>query len=372
MKISEYVSLGHPDKIADYISEYILDTFITIDPNVRYAVEVQIKDNHVSLAGELTTIAPTPSKHEWYLLVSDALAEIGYDEKYCEKWGTENTIDPSRLTVDVHVSRQSPDIAQGVDNDGWGDQGIFWGMACHETNDHLPLDYVLAERLGKDLYENARTGAPWGLDIKTQFVLSDHNKVQKIIVAAPCKEEDYAELKLWVNEWVVHQVCQRHDNPMPEIIVNGTGTYIKHASIGDCGTTGRKLAVDFYGGNCRIGGGCPWTKDPTKADLTLNLFARELAIEALNTYCINTAYVSIGCCIGRPEIDITIYDGLNTVMHTQTISKGPKELINKLQLKRPVYANMCRHGMWDYLNFCKFVSTKDTDNGQTEEETSGR
>ncbi|MBQ2016949.1 MAG: methionine adenosyltransferase domain-containing protein [Alphaproteobacteria bacterium] len=369
MKISEYVSLGHPDKIADYISEYILDSFIMRDPNVRYAVEVQIKDNHVSLAGELTTTASALTTEEWHLLVEHALEEIGYTQGYCNKWGAENTIDPSKLTVDVYISTQSPDIAQGVNNDGWGDQGIFWGMACHETPDMLPLDYVLAKRLGDALYENARAGAaPWGLDIKTQFVLSDLNKVQKIIVAAPCKEEDLDRLKQYVTDWTVHQVCQKLDNRAPEIIINGTGAYIKHASIGDCGTTGRKLAVDFYGGNCRIGGGCPWTKDPTKADLTLNLAARILAIDALKIYCINTAYVSIGCCIGRPEIDVTVYDGLNTVMHTQTIKKTPTELIKGLELKKPIYAHMCRWGMWNYIDSVR----KGKQNGQTEEETSGR
>lgn len=371
MKISEYVSLGHPDKIADYISEYILDRLLEQDPDTRYALEVQIKDNHVSLAGEITTAAELaePCWHDW---VKQALSMVGYTQEYCDKWGKENTIDPSQLAVDTHISTQSPDIAQGVNNDGWGDQGIFWGMACLETLDLLPLDYVLAKRLGQDLYENARMGASWGLDIKTQFVLSDLNKVQKIIVAAPCKEEDLDRLKQYVTDWTVHQVCQKLDNAAPEIIINGTGAYIKHASIGDCGTTGRKLAVDFYGGNCRIGGGCPWTKDPTKADLTLNLYARELAIEALKTYCINTAYVSIGCCIGRPDIDITIYDGLNTVMHTQSIRKTPAELIKQLELKYPVYANMCRHGMWHYQEMLKWNHTKDADNGQTEEETSGR
>ena len=174
MKISEYVSVGHPDKVADYISESILDHFLLRDPDVRYAVEVQIKDNHVTLGGEVTTVAATPN---WHNLVKCALAEIGYTEEYCDRWGTENTIDPSKLVVDAHIGTQSPDIAQGVNKDGWGDQGIFWGMACRDTEEQLPLDYYLAKKLCQQLYRDSKVGQPWGLDIKTQVVLDEGNNV---------------------------------------------------------------------------------------------------------------------------------------------------------------------------------------------------
>lgn len=131
-------------------------------------------------------------------------------------------------------------------------------------------------------------------------------------------------------------------------IIGGTGAYVKHASVGDCGTTGRKLAVDFYGGNCRIGGGSPWTKDPTKADLTLNLYARILAKEALRKYPNTvTTYASIGCCIGRPEIDVTIYDEHHNVLETSTYKKTAKELIAKYELDKPIYAKLCMNGLWD-------------------------
>lgn len=343
MKISEYVSTGHPDKVADYISEYILDHFLLRDPNVRYAVEVQIKDNHVTLGGEITTVAATP---DWHALVRCALAEIGYTHDYCDQWGSENTIDPDKLTVDVHIGTQSPDIAQGVDNDGWGDQGIFWGMACSGTPDMLPYDYYYAKRLCQHLYKSAKDGYPWGLDIKTQVVTDDGGNVIKVIVAAPCFPSNKNVLEQAVTAYVTNWFATTAE--AVEIIVNGTGAYVKHASVGDCGTTGRKLAVDFYGGNCRIGGGSPWTKDPTKADLTLNLYARILAKEALRKYPQTvTTYASIGCCIGRPEIDVTIYDEHHNVLETSTYKKTAKELIAKYELDKPIYAKLCMNGLWD-------------------------
>lgn len=343
MKISEYVSTGHPDKVADYISEYILDWYLAVDPAVRYAVEVQIKDNHVTLGGEITT-SYDDGEPNYTVLVKNALAEIGYTQEYCDKWGTENTINPSLLTVQAHISKQSPDIAQGVNNDGWGDQGIFWGMACRGPN-NLPADYFLAQELCETLYGDARyNGFPWGLDIKTQIVMDDNDNLLKVIVAAPCQDADTEhDLRETVKEWVAEMELNRK----AEIIINGTGAYVKHASVGDCGTTGRKLVVDFYGGNCRIGGGCPWTKDPTKADLTLNLYARVLAKQALDEYPdIQTAYVSIGCCIGRPEIDVTIYDEKHNVLKTDTYRKTAKEIINTYGLDKPIYRNLCKYGLW--------------------------
>lgn len=339
MRISEYVSTGHPDKVADYISEYILDRLIERDPNTRYALEVQIKDNHVTLGGEITT---TVNEFKWNEWVKAALLKIGYTQEYCDKWGYDNTIDPSQLTLDVHVSSQSPDIAQGVNNDGWGDQGIFWGMATNETTSMLPLDYVLAMNLCQHLYHMAATGdGDWGLDIKTQVVMTEDFVVKKVIVAAPIRTPEAQEAL--IKEIRMFTVPEEQEY---ELIVNGTGTYIKHASIGDCGTTGRKLAVDFYGGNCRIGGGCPWTKDPTKADLTLNLYARILAKEALRKHNLDTAYVSIGCCIGKSDIDVTIYDNKNNIVDSYTYAVKPKEIIKKYNLDKPIYADLCMNGLW--------------------------
>ena len=345
MKISEYVSIRHPDKVADYISEYILDELIIQDPKTRYALEVQVKDNYVTLGGEITTNAKTHYKR-W---VKEAIREIGYTHEYAKVWGKGNTLDANKVKVKAHISKQSNDIAQGVDNSGWGDQGIFWGFADPKFRDKMPMDYSLAKRLAHFLYWEARQGTykgKLGLDIKTQFVLDDKEHIKKVIVAVPMKDTSLIrelEETIRVN-WAEKDT---------EIIINGTGTYVKHSSMGDCGTTGRKLAVDFYGGNCNVGGGSPWTKDGSKADLTLNLYARYLArkfCKPLNT----PVKVSIGCCIGRKEIDITVYNAKNNkVISSYTEKKTPEQLISKFHLDEPVYAQMCMFGLFSFVDDLK-------------------
>lgn len=345
MKISEYVSIGHPDKVADYISEYILDELIIQDPKTRYALEVQVKDNYVTLGGEITTNAKTHCKR-W---VKEAIREIGYTHEYAKVWGKNNTLDANRVKVKAHISKQSNDIAQGVNNSGWGDQGIFWGFADPKFRDKMPMDYSLAKKLAHFLYWEARQGkyeGKLGLDIKTQFVLDDKEHIKKVIVAVPMKDTSLIkelEETIRVN-WAEKDT---------EIIINGTGTYIKHSSMGDCGTTGRKLAVDFYGGNCNVGGGSPWTKDGSKADLTLNLYARYLArkfCKPLNT----PVKVSIGCCIGRKEIDITVYNAKNNkVISSYTEKKTPEQLIKKFYLDKPIYAQMCKFGLFSFVDDLK-------------------
>jgi S-adenosylmethionine synthetase len=345
MKISEYVSIGHPDKVADYISEYILDRLIEQDPKTRYALEVQVKDNYVTLGGEITTNAKTHYKR-W---VKEAIRDIGYTHKYAKIWGKGNTLDADRVKVKAHISKQSNDIAQGVDNSGWGDQGIFWGYSDPKYKDYMPKDYSLAKQLSHYLYWEARQGeyaGKLGLDIKTQFVLDDKEHIKKVIVAIPMKDTTLIKEL----EEVIRVNWAEKDT---EIIINGTGTYVKHSSMGDCGTTGRKLAVDFYGGNCNVGGGSPWTKDGSKADLTLNLYARYLAIK--NSKALQKPVkVSIGCCIGRKEIDITVYKAKNNdVISSYTEKKTPEELIKKFELDEPVYSGMCMFGLFGIVDELK-------------------
>ena len=121
-----------------------------------------------------------------------------------------------------------------------------------------------------------------------------------------------------------------------------------HGSVGDCGTTGRKLVVDFYGGNSRIGGGCPWGKDPTKADVTLNVYARHKALEAMKRYGLPSMQCMISCCIGRRDIRVTLMDGENRIVEAYTESEPASHVIESLGLDKPVYAEMCRRGLFGY------------------------
>lgn len=333
---SEYVTIGHPDRTADFISEYILDRYLERDPYTRYALEVQIKDDDVSLGGEVTSKAHF-YKDELTKFVKDALRRIGYDEEYADKWGASNTIDPRLVEVRPLISLQSPDIAQGVDADGWGDQGIFWGMAVNDQKTgFMPRDWWLARRIGELLYSR-RYG---GLDIKTQVTI-DGGKVKRVIVAIPLLER-HEKAGIGAVEMLAKSICGQD----AEVIVNGTGRYVRHSSIGDCGTTGRKLAVDFYGGNCRIGGGSPWTKDPTKADLTLNLYARKKALDYVKSHGIAECHCQIASCIGRAEIEVALYDGNMKKLDSYVEKQGPAGLIEKFDLRRPIYAETALKGLF--------------------------
>ena len=348
-RTSEWVSPGHPDKVADGIVSYTLDRYLERDPRVRFALECQVKDNHVTLGGEVTS----PFAMNATMLeecVRDAICAIGYTPAYEAIWGAENCIDSYNLDVVAHIGQQSPDIAQGVDADGWGDQGIFWGMATgDERTGFMPLDHYLAKKLGMWLYECALKGSLMiliGLDIKTQVTVVD-GAVKRVIVAAPVEDEDTRRtLQNDVWQWLRDN---GHEIGWDDLVVNGTGAYVRHASAGDCGTTGRKLAVDFYGGNCFIGGGCPWGKDATKADVTLNVYARKLALDYKRRSGQETVYCALDCCIGRREVGVVYYDGHMNELATGIVNRPASEIVAELGLNRPVFASLCRNGLFTAL-----------------------
>ncbi len=339
LKTSEWVSPGHPDKVADFISCYLLDRHLEIDPETRFAVEVQIKDRFVTLGGEVTGKAEF-SKEQIAAFVREAVNKVGYTASYQKLWGAENTICGDELEVTQHISKQSPDIAQGVDNSGHGDQGIFFGMAVNSPEtDFMPQDWYLARKIGKHLYDNKIAG----LDIKTQVTMRD-GKPEHIVVALPMGERHYD----YDVANAVKFCCG--GNSDYRLTINGTRRFVKHGPIADCGTTGRKLAVDLYGGNCRIGGGSPWTKDGTKADLSLNLLARARAVNYLQHHpdC-PEVHCSISCHIGSPEITVAFYDVHMNELLSYREEVRPAELIRDFGLDKPQFAKMCREGLFSCL-----------------------
>ena len=356
-KTSEWVSIGHPDKVADYISEYILDRLIEQDPKTRYALEVQIKDKMVSLAGEVTTKAVVYN-NDFEYWTRRAIAEIGYTETYQDKFGSDNTIAANDIKANIFVSRQSDDIAQGVDKSGWGDQGIFFGYFCGETPEGQGLDYSLAKRIGQAIYLEALTSDALGIDIKTQVTVSyddySNPEVEEVIVAVPIVQGKEKE-----GTKTVKQIIKTLNCGDANIIINGTGVYCTHGPIADSGTTGRKLVVDFYGGRSRIGGGSPWTKDGTKADLTLNLFAHEMAKEYYKTLKetgapIHHVEVELSCCIGKKEVlcQTVAYDQSGTIIYTasEMNSISTSSLIDRYKLNTPIFAKMCRDGLFSIFD----------------------
>lgn len=334
IRFSEYVSPGHPDKIADYISQYLLDRYIENDPLTRYAVEVQIKDNIVTLGGEISSTAHF-NEADIIMFVRDAVNEIGYTKEYQDRWGKDNTICGDDLQVSAYISGQSRDIARGVPQ-GWGDQGIFFGMYVPNKFTYgMPFDHHMAKTICKMLYD---TGIG-GIDIKSQVVTED-KKIKKIIVAIPLLDERDPEK---VKE-LIHNATPG-DVKDYDLIINGTGRYVRHSSIADCGTTGRKLTVDFYGGNCTIGGGSPWTKDATKADLTLNLMARKLALR-YGVKNDSPVYVKLACSIGSNEVDIFATNHNGETLQSGKMTLDPERLRRKLGLDKPIYASMCKWGLF--------------------------
>ena len=333
-KKAEAVSLGHPDKTCDYISSYILDRMIEQDKNVRYAVEVMIKDNTVVFGGEVSGHIKLKNLEGY---VKEALAEIGYTKEYSSCW-KENAINPDKLKIVNLIGAQSVEIGKGVDQSGWGDQGIFVGYAC-QGEGYVSKEQFLAQKLNKSLYEKALQSKNLGIDIKTQITLDDRGGIDTVIVAIPMLEP--------VN--LAEFVFDALEEEPRRVIINGTGTYKCHSSIADCGVTGRKLACDFYSGTCPVGGGSPWTKDASKADLTLNLYARKLALENLKDN--DECFVYLSSCIGQcdlPSAEVkTIKDGV-IWSHALDIHRKPSEIIEMLGLNRPVFAKLCREGLMSY------------------------
>ena len=331
LKTAEAVSLGHPDKISDYISSYILDRMIEMDNSVKYAVEVMVKDNTVILGGEITGNVDLSNVCEY---VKSALREIGYDGRYSSVWG-DYAINTSKVNVINLIGVQSPDINRGVESGAWGDQGVFVGYACHGP-DNINLELYLARKLNRALYEMARSSDNLGLDIKTQITIDENGKIKTAIVAIPMlKHQD-------LHQFIIDTLGQKPE----DIIVNGTGIYTYHSSIADCGVTGRKLACDFYSTASPIGGGSPWTKDATKADLTLNMYARYLALENLGRN--DECWVYLSSCIGQKLLPSglikTIRNGVITERDLFCIHP-PRELIKFLGLDKPIYTKLCARGL---------------------------
>lgn len=330
-KTAEAVSLGHPDKTSDYISSYILDRMIEQDKTVKYAVEVMLKDNTVILGGEIKGNVSLDKVNDYVL---KALEEVGYSENYAKIWG-KYAIEPDKIKVINLIGQQSAEINQGVEQDGWGDQGVFVGYAC-QSERKINKELFLARKLNCALYQKALHSDHLGIDIKTQITLDDDGHIETAIVAIPMlKQVD-------LTPFVIETLGETPKN----IIINGTGAYTYHSSIADCGITGRKLACDFYSTACPIGGGSPWTKDASKADLTLNLYARKLAKQYLadNDEC----FVYLSSCIGKAELPSaalkTIKNGLVSMQNIK-INLKPSEIIDELGLNQPVFANLCKNGL---------------------------
>jgi S-adenosylmethionine synthetase len=315
-KTAESVSPGHPDKLCDQISDAILDAYLVQDPHARVAVETVGGHGKVFVVGEVTTTAKVS--------VESIVKRLAGD-----------------VEVEVRLVAQSPEIAQGVDTGGAGDQGIMVGYATSETPELLPLEVVLSRKLNEYLY------AKWPYDGKTQITVKDHTIVA---VVASFQNAPHAELEAAVAQWLAMQdaapkdlVIDTHINPAGDWHVGGFDA--------DTGLTGRKLVVDNYGPRIPIGGGCFSGKDPSKVDRSAAYMARKIAIDYLKQRHAKEVFVHVAYAIGfaNPlEATVTI-DGVQE--EVQGYDLTPKGIIETLDLKRPIYEQTARYGHFGHPEF---------------------
>ena len=288
----EQVSCGHPDKICDQIADAIVTDCLKHDPKSRVAIECLIKDNHIIIAGELT------SDHEpdYKGLVYEVFNRIGLD-----KIG--GVFDPffSALDIGILVKTQSPDIAIGVDKGGAGDQGMMFGYATNETAELLPIPFVVATRFLQIL--KSHPSRMFRADAKAQVSFDyDTGKITTFLCSVQHSPDvDPADFRHIIESIMVLAACENGLNTDFEKLINPTGRFVIGGSFADCGVTGRKLACDTYGGVGRIGGGAMSGKDPSKVDRSGAYMARKIARDIVLAGYASKCEVQIAYAIGVAE-----------------------------------------------------------------------
>ncbi|KAA0216230.1 MAG: methionine adenosyltransferase [Leptolyngbya sp. PLA3] len=348
---SESVSMGHPDKVADQISDAILDAMLADDPFSRVACETLVATGLVVVAGEVTTNTYVDIPD----IVRGTIREIGYTT-------AEMRFDCESCAVLVALNKQSPDIAQGVDRDGAGDQGMMFGFACRETDDLMPLPIQLAHRLVEQQAMVRREGRIPGLrpDAKSQVTVEyDGRKpvaVDTVVLSTqhdPTWNDRQVDLKKAVIEHVIKPVLGDRYNPGITIHVNPTGRFEIGGPHGDSGLTGRKIIVDTYGGRGRHGGGAFSGKDPTKVDRSAAYMARYIAKNVVAAEMADECEIQLSYAIGVAE-PTSVHVSCNGTERVEparisrairdVFSLTPKGIIETLQLRKPIFRTTARHG----------------------------
>ena len=356
---SESVSEGHPDKVCDQISDAILDSYLAQDPNSRVACETLIKNNTVIVAGEITSNG-TPNIEE---VIRNTVNEIGYNHD-------DLGFNGNNCEIQNLISKQSPDIAQGVNegegedlDQGAGDQGLMFGYACSETPVLMPAPINLSHELVLKQSEVRKNGELSWLrpDAKSQVsvVYKDDRKTidyVSAIVLSTQHDEDVSqdEIKAKVREKIINPIIPtewiKEDT---KIYINPTGKFVIGGPVGDCGLTGRKIIVDTYGGMARHGGGAFSGKDPSKVDRSAAYACRYVAKNIVAAGLAERCEVQVSYAIGIAEPTSITVDTLGTGnLSENEISQivrdnfdlRPKNLINLLDLKRPIYKNTASYG----------------------------
>lgn len=359
---SESVTEGHPDKLCDYISDSILDSYLAKDKNARVACETVAGKGEIFITGEITSTANVDIEQ----VVRDTIKEVGYAD-------SEYDIDYRTCKIYINLSKQSPDIALGVDksledkegkdieSEGAGDQGLMFGYACDETEELMPLPISLAHKLSKRLTEVRKEKIIDYLrpDGKTQVTVEyDGDKpvrVDTIVVSTQhLPDVDMNVLKKDIIEKVIKPIVPANLlDENTKYFINPTGRFVIGGPLGDSGLTGRKIIVDTYGGAARHGGGAFSGKDPTKVDRSASYMARHIAKNIVANGYAKKCEIQIAYSIGvaKPvSIYVNTY-GTNTIPEEEIVEKidktfdlTPRGIINYLDLQRPIYRQTTNYG----------------------------
>jgi len=347
---SESVTEGHPDKVADQISDSILDEALKNDPASRVAIETLVTTGLAIVAGEMTTRATLDIP----AVVRDTIRQVGYTR-------AEYGFDCDTCGVLVTIDKQSPDIAMGVDTGGAGDQGMMFGYACRETPELMPMPIQMAHRLAQRLGEARRSGQLPYLrpDGKSQVTIEYHDgrpmRAEAVVISTQHAEDVKTEdLRRDIEAEVIRPVVTEGlRDGRTKVHINPTGRFVIGGPQGDTGLTGRKIIVDTYGGYAPHGGGAFSGKDPTKVDRSAAYMARYIAKNVVAAGLADRAQVQIAYAIGVADPVSVMVDTFGTgrvaddrlvVLVRDHFGLKPKEIIESLDLLRPIYLKTAAYG----------------------------
>jgi S-adenosylmethionine synthetase len=357
---SESVGEGHPDKVADTISDAILDACLAQDPKSRVACETFVKSNIVVVGGEITTKA----KFNYEQVIRDAVRGIGYTN-------SDDIFHADTLFINNYLTGQSPDIAQGVDakkakgkkhaEQGAGDQGIMFGYACNETDELMPAPVMYAHRLGRELTRIRKAGKVKWLrpDAKSQvsveYVDGKPTRIVNVVISTQhAAGIEHAVIEKFCIEQVIKKVLPKNMlTKDTEYLINPTGNFVIGGPQGDSGLTGRKIIVDTYGGMGRHGGGAFSGKDPSKVDRSAAYMGRWVAKNVVAAGLAAKCEVQFAYAIGHPlpvSVHIDTFgtgtkpdaDILKAVL--KVFSFKPADIVKQLNLLRPIYGKSTNYG----------------------------
>jgi S-adenosylmethionine synthetase len=366
---SESVGEGHPDKVADTISDAILDACLAIDPKSRVACETFVKSNVVVVGGEITIPKigqkPIGSVINIEKVIRDAVRGIGYVNN-------DDVFHADSIFINNYLTTQSPDIAQGVDakkaegkkhaEQGAGDQGIMFGYACNETPELMPAPIMFAHRLGRELTRIRKAGklAKWlRPDAKSQvaveYVDGKPTRIVNVVISTQhAADVSHAEIEKFCIEQVIKKVLPKNMLTKDTVyLINPTGKFVVGGPQGDSGLTGRKIIVDTYGGMGRHGGGAFSGKDPSKVDRSAAYMGRWVAKNVVAAGLATKCEIQFAYAIGHPEplsvhVDTfgtgTVSDEKILAAILKVFSFKPADIVKQLKLLRPIYSKSTNYG----------------------------